>query len=120
MLSGISSFNTFENTSKSYIPFPVKIPSLKLSWYISDIALEYESTPPDPANIFVNMLFLADTKSIPTLGCIMAYPFITALPVLFSFGLFNICDIAPISSSPEFNTRFVSESNVIIYFIFGS
>lgn len=87
---------------------------------MSDIALEYESTPPEPANIFVNMLFLADTKSMPTLGCIRACPFITASLLLFSSGLFNICDIAPISSSPEFNTRFVSESNVIIYFIFGS
>lgn len=86
---------------------------------MSDIALEYESTPPDPANILVNMLFLADTKSIPTLGCIRACPFITASHVLFSSGLFSICDIAPISSSPEFSTKFVSESNVIIYFILG-
>lgn len=65
------------------------------------------------------MLFLAETKSIPILGCIRAYPFITASPLLFNSGLFNMCDIAPISSSPEFNTKFVSESNVIIYFIFG-
>lgn len=31
-----------------------------------------------------------------------------------------MCDIAPINSKPEFKTKFVSESNVIIYFIFGS
>ena len=120
MLSGISSFSIFENISKSYIPFPVKIPSLKLSWYMSDIALAYVSTPPEPANIFVNKLFLADTKSIPILGCIKACPLITMFWLLSNSGLFNICDIAPISSSPEFNTKFVSESKVIIYFILGS
>lgn len=87
---------------------------------MSDIALAYVSTPPEPANIFVNILFLADTKSIPILGCINACPLITTSQVLFNSGLFNMCDIAPISSNPEFNTKFVSESNVIIYFILGS
>ena len=65
------------------------------------------------------MLSLADTKSIPILGCISACPCITASFVLFNSGLFRICDIAPINSSPEFNTRFVSESRVIIFFILG-
>ena len=31
-----------------------------------------------------------------------------------------MCAATPISSFPEFNTKFVSESNVIIYFIFGN
>ena len=34
--------------------------------------------------------------------------------------MFSICAIAPTSCKPEFNTRSVSASNVIIYFIFGS
>lgn len=57
---------------------------------MSDIALAYVSTPPEPANIFVNKLLLADTKSIPTLGCIKACPLITKSLLLFNSGLFNI------------------------------
>ena len=37
----------------------------------------------------------------------------------FITGLFNICDIAPISSNAEFRIKSVSASKVIIYFIFG-
>ena len=68
MFSGITFFKTFENICKSYIPFPVKIPSLKLSWYVSEIALLYGSVPPFPAYILVNHVLLLISKSIPTLG----------------------------------------------------
>ena len=65
------------------------------------------------------MLFLLDTKSIPTLGCISPCPAITKFFFSFNSGLFKICAIAPINSNPEFKTKFVSASSVIIYFISG-
>ena len=86
---------------------------------MSEIAFAYGSTPPFPANIFVNKFFLLAFNFIPTLGCINACPSITQSPFSFSSGSFNMCCIAPISSKPLFNTSSVSLSNVIIYFTFA-
>jgi len=69
--------------------------------------------------IFVYKLFVLDIKSIPTRGCNKACPDITKSSLLFSSGLFKICDIAPINSFAEFKTKSVSASSVIIYFMFG-
>ena len=52
-------------------------------------------------------------------GCIKAWPLITTVFSLFKIGLFKICAIVPIKLNPEFNVSSVSESNVMIYFIFG-
>ena len=97
----------------------MNIPSSKLSWYTSDIAFVYTSVPPCPAYIFVNKLFLLASKSIPTRGCIIPCPSTTRFLLSFITGLFKICVIAPISLKAEFTIKFVSESSVIIYFIFS-
>lgn len=78
----------------------------------------YGSTPPLPANIFVNKLSLVALILTPTRGCIIPWPSITLSSFFESIGLFKICAIAPISSSPVFRVSSVSASKVIIYLIF--
>ena len=65
----------------------------------------------------MNIVFCESSNVIPILGCIIPYPIFTA-PSLIT-GLFNMCDIAPIIFCADSKTKFVSESNVIMYFIFS-
>ena len=83
------------------------------------MAFVYASFPPEPAYSFVNELLPTSNNEIPTLGCIIPCPSITKSFLSFKTGLFKICAILPISSNPVFKVNFVSESNVITYFIFG-
>ena len=75
-----------------------------------------------PAYIFVNKLFLLDSKFVPILGCINPYPSITIFLFSSKIGSFKMCAIEPINCRPVSRDRLVSESRVITYliFVFGS
>ena len=114
--SGISFATNLSNNSMLYIPLPQNIASPNTSWYTSDTAVVYISSPPNPPNIFEKIDLFASSMSSPTDGCTRPYPFFTIFPFFESIGLFSGCATIDSKFLVVFNDQYVYSSFVISFF----